>query len=276
MSAIVHDLSDSALLAANHANLVELYHFLGQVPPGEAHDGPEVSWAITGVPDAEFNTVTRARFAPGVDASDLDAAIARTLARFSARQVPVTWFVGPDAQPADLGTRLERHGLMYAGARPAMGADLLAPRAEPVAPDGLTITEAVDPEAVGLWARTAVRGFGMPGAIEDPVAALYMRLPAGPDSPARYHVACLDARPVATSSLFLGAGVAGIYAVATLPEARRQGIGAATVLASMRTAQALGFHVAILQASPMGYPVYQELGFRENGKLHTYTGNTAG
>ena len=44
----------------------------------------------------------------------------------------------------------------------------------------------------------------------------------------------------------------------------------------MRTAQALGFHVAILQASPMGYPVYQELGFRENGKLHTYTGNTAG
>jgi GNAT superfamily N-acetyltransferase len=110
----------------------------------------------------------------------------------------------------------------------------------------------------------------MPGAIEDAVAALYMRLPAGPDSPARYHVAYLDARPVATSSLFLGAGVAGIYAVATLPEARRQGIGAALVLTSMRTAQALGYRVATLQASPMGYPVYQGLGFRENGKLHTY------
>ncbi|HXQ37494.1 MAG TPA: hypothetical protein VN843_26015, partial [Anaerolineales bacterium] len=66
------------------------------------------------------------------------------------------------------------------------------------------------------------------------------------------------------------AGVAGIYNVTCIPEARGQGIGAAVTLASLLNGRELGYRVGILQASSMGRKVYQRLGFQDFGKLSVY------
>jgi predicted acetyltransferase len=57
----------------------------------------------------------------------------------------------------------------------------------------------------------------------------------------------------------VSAGLAGIYFVSAVEEARRQGIGGAIALAPLREAREMGYGVGVLGASEMGYPVYRNL-----------------
>jgi predicted acetyltransferase len=56
---------------------------------------------------------------------------------------------------------------------------------------------------------------------------------------------------------------AGIFAVATMPAARNQGIGGLMTVTALQEARQLGYRVGVLQASDMGYPVYKRIGFRD-------------
>jgi predicted acetyltransferase len=56
-------------------------------------------------------------------------------------------------------------------------------------------------------------------------------------------------------------GVAGIYWVGSLERARGKGLGRAVTVAATNAGFGLGADVASLQASPMGKPIYLELGY---------------
>ena len=130
-------------------------------------------------------------------------------------------------------------------------------------PGGVTIELVVTREAADLFTRVALDGFGAPHTFEPPMADLFRSLATRVDSTARMFLARLDGRPVATSLNAVSGEAVGIYNVATLPDARGRGIGRAVTLAAVLDGRDRGARRAVLEASEMGFPVYERLGFTE-------------
>ena len=134
----------------------------------------------------------------------------------------------------------------------------------------LTIKTVDDPESLRTWSNVLAKGFDMPGFAGKAFFNFYSSAGLGTHSPVRHYIGWLDGEPVATSSLFFGAGVAGIYNLATIPSARRQGGGSSTIMKPLQEARKLGYRAGILQSSEMGVSVYRRLGFREYCRLSHY------
>jgi ribosomal protein S18 acetylase RimI-like enzyme len=113
-------------------------------------------------------------------------------------------------------------------------------------------------------------GFELPDFVAEAVFNNFSRLNPKKDFPWRHYLGKLDGRTVAAATLFLGAGVAGIYHMATLPQARRRGIASAMTLTALLEAREIAFRIGVLQSSNAGRGVYQRLGFKTYCSLGRY------
>ena len=86
------------------------------------------------------------------------------------------------------------------------------------------------------------------------VIEFFGRRSPDPRSPSRLIVGYAGGRPVASTEVFLGAGVAGFYSVCTLRSHRRRGYATAMTSFGMRLAAREGYDTAVLQASGAGTP----------------------
>jgi GNAT superfamily N-acetyltransferase len=258
--------STGDLARAIEQNGAEFLLALGRAGGGEERAEPHIHWTIGGSPIDYHNAVVRADLAP----EQAGPAIAESIERLRARGVPGTWHVGPSMRPADLGTRLVAQGFAHAGDDIGMAADLGALPAALDAPPELAIERVRDERGLATWTRTLAVGFGEGEREAAWAGEMYRRIGLGDEQPWRHYLGRLGDLPVATASMFFGAGVAGIYFVFTVEQARRQGIGAAITLAALRDALALGYRIGVLGASELGYSVYQRLGFRECCRIGIY------
>ncbi len=74
-------------------------------------------------------------------------------------------------------------------------------------------------------------------------------------------VAYLDGKPASIAMTIVSHGIAGVYWVGTLDEARGMGLAWATTAAATNAGLELGAEIASLQASPMGEPIYKAMGY---------------
>jgi GNAT superfamily N-acetyltransferase len=257
-SDILTDMTPDMLIHAIEENTAAFLLALGRAGGGEERDDSETTWTIGGSPLSYHNAVVHANLTP----ETADAAILASRESMATHDVPGSWHIGPSMRPDDLGRRLITAGFTYAGDEPGMAADLHALHEDAPLPEGLTIQRVRDTAEIATWAATLnANGFGE-GAVESQwVGAMYARLGCGDETPWRHYLGLLDGAPVATSTLFLAAGVAGIYFVSVHPDVRRRGVGAALTLAPLRAARELGYRVGVLGASTLGEPVYRRLGF---------------
>ena len=164
---------------------------------------------------------------------------------------------------------METHGLTFRESFAVeMAADLTTLQENQTVVNNLKIVPVENEIMLRKWIHVASIGFGVPVEVEDVWFDFFNE--AACTRPFQTYLALLNGEPVGTSQLFTSAGVAGIYNVTCIPEARGQGIGAAITLAPLLEARKMGYRVGILQASSMGHKVYQRLGFQEYGKLSVY------
>jgi len=253
---ILTDLSSSSLAVAIKANLYAFFRSFRDSSKAEVHESLDGFRWHTAIPHPWFNGVLSTR----PPAEDAARTIGETVAYFRSREVArFTWWLAPDLEPTAWAQQLLPHGFQFDDSTPGMALDLTALPAP--AQHRLTIRQVEDRETLAAWAHTFILGYEIPEAMTTVFLELIDSL--GTHPPFYHYLGYLNDKPVAASTLFVGAGVAGIYNVATLAEARGQGIGSAMTLAPLRAARDMGYRAGVLQSSEIGYRVYQRIGFRK-------------
>jgi predicted N-acetyltransferase YhbS len=162
------------------------------------------------------------------------------------------WSLAP-SQPADLGVRLLARGFQP-GWKPCwMALDLTTLQTNYATPPGLQI---VADNTTPIDATPGLPYAGETSAIPEGVRTRF------PGKAQRF-IARLNGKVVAHSCVYFNTGplgVAGIYNVGVVPQARNQGIGKAVVAAACVYAREKGYRYATLNGT--GQRMYQQLGFR--------------
>ncbi|MFX1572287.1 MAG: GNAT family N-acetyltransferase [Promethearchaeota archaeon] len=225
----------------------------------EYEESEEYFKVYSGIPFPMANGVINTKLTSEI----AEKKINQIITYFEDKNIPFAWVVGPSSEPKDLGELLANKGFIPVQKAPGMACNLknLIYKTEPLV--NLKIVKVKNFEMLKLWADVCITAAEWPKEL---LLDLWLTI----SSPDNAFLAYYDGKPVATSYVFYGAGVAGIYNVGTLEDVRNKGIGTAISLAPLYQAKKLGYEIAILQSSEMGLNIYKKIGFKEYCKMETF------
>lgn len=239
-----------------HLNLVDSSRQFFELDPGAAIEA-EPGW-LFGAGSSTHPVISNGAFRrdDGVEAGEF---VARAKEFFAARERGFSiWVRGGQEEDRDLVAAAETAGFQLVYEMPEM--TLAAKLAPPELPPGAELRQLTAVEqATDFWhvATTSYESIGFPpevftgytnhaGLVAENVVAF---------------IVLLDGEPVSIAMTMVSHGVAGVYWVGSLEQARGKGLGRAVTVAATNAGFDLGADVASLQASPMGKPIYLELGY---------------
>jgi len=236
-----------------HQNSIHGLSAVGRALPGatDARLGP---WLLfdSGVEGADFNQALVAR-----PVEDPTAAVELAEAWYRARGTEFALWL---RDPHDLPLLKVAKTAGYSGEppEPAMLLDSLP--VAPLAVRGLHVSLVTGPEGAAAYADADAEEAERHGARRDPSEALAGAVSQVPGI--QLFVGYSGGVPVARSMVVVSGRMAGITNVYVAPSMRRRGFGAAMTSVAAAAGRQLGATAACLEASEMGLPVYERMGFR--------------
>lgn len=261
MSNLPPTASPQEIRRALEENLWALWCRFGKGKGCTLVDTPSVLRFDTPLTQLPYNGVLRFRPETDQDAA-IDAGIDEVFEHYRMRGVPFFWLVHPTTRPADLAARLEVRGLTLAESLPGMVASLASLPDPTDSPQGVRIRETTPDDKRQVVDLAAWR-WGLSADVRPQFDDMSRAFDVGePGSGLRCWIAERDGIAVSKAFIVQAAGVAGLYAVATRPDARGLGLARNLTLLGFQAARAEGYEVGVLHSSPMAFSLYEKMGFR--------------
>jgi GNAT superfamily N-acetyltransferase len=251
------------------ANLLARFVYLSESAHMRFFVEPEISWFTTDIayPNYLFNLVLRANFSSPEEAH---AFINGLLYDAEVHHKALYWFVGPATQPAQVGEYLETYRFQLVFPVQGMKLELAKLNENMPFPPAFTVKRVENLSQLRQFVTVLARNSDTPPAIAAKWFKLEAGLGVGDNLPWQRYLGFWQGEPVAACSIVAGAGVVGLYQVATLPQARGHGLATAICLTALREARQRGHHTAVLHSTPMAVKIYRQLGFQPAAHLMLY------
>ena len=254
-------MTEDEIVARADANYFEAMSAFAYVADGcEVRDGDGIRLVRSNMPVAWLNIafITRPLLDPATQ-------IRHAITYFDAHKLPFIVRVR-EGLDAAAERAVEAQGLHYTDSVPGLVLPRIGEPSSAPAPAQMEIRSARDAAVFIDHRQMVVSAFDMPDAL----AAQFFSERLLDVIDAELYVGYVDGQPVASSALIATHRVAGVYNVGCAPAYRRRGFGEAMTWHAVGRGAEMGCVVASLQASEMGRPIYERMGFRVVAQYRTF------
>jgi GNAT superfamily N-acetyltransferase len=229
-------------------------------PDGETRSEPGLALIASGVDYSMFNAALLTE--PVATQADFGKCLARAETYFSGKRLPWSLWLCTDWLKAKAIASAEREcaaaGMHFVTDLPGMAAEALQPPSRTL--PKLEWRKVSDRETREDFTRIMCYAFGVPYSVARQIYECEGTWRGGLTG----YIGYRDAVAVTTSAVLAEAGVAGLYAVGTLPAHQRQGYAEAMLRIALEDcSRGTGVEATVLQSSIAGHRLYRRLGYRE-------------
>lgn len=107
---------------------------------------------------------------------------------------------------------------------------------------------------------------------EEPTLRAYFQQfkPSKKNSTISFYLGAINGKVVGSSLMYFSENFTSLYWVGVHPDYRRYGLGSALSFEPLKEAVTRGYRWSVLQAQPLGVPVYPKLGFEKVGTMKVF------
>ena len=248
-------------------NLWETWSNFGRGPGCTLHDEGDTLWFETPIPIIPYNTVLKFQVEEKVDER-----IDTLIQGYAERKVIPLWIVHHTSTPGDLAKRLQKRGWQEIELVPGMARLLDTLPEPPPLPDRVEIRKVIDDRDVSELYGFAAWRWGVPEEFRPQLNRMIKQFNIGErGSNTHFWMAWKDGAAISKIGLYDGSGSAGIYGVATKPEARGMGLASILMDVAMKAAREMGQTLCVLDSSPLAEKLYERLGFIRVSSIPLYS-----